>query len=339
MKTLPLTLAALLLAGLPAPAQAESPAEFYKGKTVRLIVSVGVGSGYDVNARALARHLGKHIPGNPQVIVQNQPGAGGLTMTNQMYASGPFDGTAIGATFNGIPTAPLLQPGGVRFDSAKINWVGSTNRETQTMYVWHTAPMKAIDDLKSQEMLVGAQAPGSTQYDYPTLGRALFGLKFKVVTGYKSTSDINLAMERGEVHGTLANWSTVKTLNYQQFLDKKIRILVIWGARRSPELPGIPLIGDMATTPEQKQALQLAQARLEFGRPFLMPPNVPADRVNAIRRAFDATMKDKEYLAETQKLKLEIDPMSGEDIAKMLEQIAKTPADVVARVRTAYEGR
>jgi tripartite-type tricarboxylate transporter receptor subunit TctC len=333
-------LALALLSIVPPPARAQADvAEFYKGKTVRLIVGVGVGTGYDVNARALARHLGKHIPGNPQIIVQNQPGAGSLTMTNQMYAAGPFDGTVIGASFNGLPTAPLLQPGGVRFESAKINWVGSTNRETQTMYVWHTAPMRAIEDLKTTEMIVGAQAPGSTQHDFPMLGRALFGLKFKVVPGYKSTSDINLAIERGEVHGTLANWSTVRTLNLQQYQDKLIRILVIWGARKHPELPGIPLMADMATTPEQKQALQLALARLEFGRPFFMPPNVPAERVDAIRRAFDATMKDKEYLAEADKLKLEVDPMSGEHIARMLAQIATTPADVVARVRNAYEGR
>jgi tripartite-type tricarboxylate transporter receptor subunit TctC len=332
--------AVMALAALVAPAQSQdNVAEFYKGKTVRLIVSVGVGSGYDVNARTLARHLGKHIPGNPNIIVQNQPGAGGLTMTNQMYASGPFDGTVIGATFNGIPTAPLLQPNGVRFESGKINWVGSTNRETQTMYVWHTAPIKSLDDLRSREMLVGAQAPGSTQFDYPMLGKALFDLKFKVVTGYKSTSDINLAMERGEVHGTLANWSTVKTLNLKQYEDKLIRILMVWGAREHPELKGIPLAASLAKTPEQKQALQLALARLEFGRPFFMPPNVPAERVAAIRRAFDATMKDKEYLAEANKLKLEIDPMSGEELAKTLEQIARTPADVVSRVRTAYEAR
>jgi hypothetical protein len=229
--------ASILLLGTAASAQAqESVADFYKGKTVRLIVSVGVGSGYDVNARAVARHLGKHIPGNPNIIVQNQTGAGGLTMTNQMYASGPFDGTVIGATFNGIPTAPLLQPNGVRFESAKINWVGSTNRETQTMYVWHTTPIQSLDDLRTKELLIGAQAPGSTQFDYPQLGKALFDLKFKVVTGYKSTSDINLAMERGEVHGTLANWSTVKTLNLKQYQDKLIRILLVWGAREHPEL-------------------------------------------------------------------------------------------------------
>ena len=234
-------LALVLLAIAPATAQAqEDVAEFYKGKTVRLLVGIGVGSGYDVNARVLARHMSKHIPGNPNIIVQNQPGAGSLTMTNQMYAAGPFDGTVIGASFNGLPTAPLLQPNGVRFEATKINWVGSTNRETQTMYVWHTAPMQTLDDLKTKEMIVGAQAPGSTQYDYPMLGKALFGLKFKVVTGYKSTSDINLAMERGEVHGTLANWSTVKTLNLKQYEDKLIRILVVWGAREHPELQGHP---------------------------------------------------------------------------------------------------
>ncbi len=338
MKSILLGVALAGLLATPVRAQ-EDVAEFYRGKTVRLLVGIGVGSGYDVNARALARHISKHIPGNPNIIVQNQPGAGSLTMTNQMYAAGPFDGTVIGASFNGLPTAPLLQPNGVRFESGKINWIGSTNRETQTMYVWHTAPMQSLDDLKTKEMIVGAQAPGSTQFDYPMLGRALFDLKFKPVTGYKSTSDINLAMERGEVHGTLANWSTVKTLNLKQFEDKQIRILVVWGAREHPELKGIPLITSLAKTPEHKQALQLALARLEFGRPFFMPPNVPPARVAAIRRAFDATMKDPEFLAEADKLKLEIDPMNGDEIAKLLEEMSKTPADVVARVRAAYEAR
>ena len=333
-------LLALIIACIVLPARAQDDvADFYKGKTVRLIVGIGVGSGYDINARLLARHIGKHIPGNPTIIVQNQPGAGSLTMTNQMYAAGPFDGTVIGASFNGLPTAPLLQPNGVRFEATKMNWVGSTNRETQTMYVWHTAPMRSLADLQTKEMLVGAQAPGSTQFDYPMLGKALFDMKFKVVTGYKSTSDINLAMERGEVHGTLANWSTVKTLNLKQYEDKLIRILVVWGARENPELKGIPLITSLAKTPEHKQALQLALARLEFGRPFFMPPNVPADRVAAIRHAFDATMKDKEFLAEADKLKLEIDPMSGGELAKTLEEMAKTPAEVVTRVRDAYAAK
>jgi hypothetical protein len=191
----------------------EDVAAFFKGRTVRIIVGVGVGSGYDINARLLARHLGAHIPGNPAVIVQNQPGAGSLTMTNQLYSAGPFDGTAIGASFNGLPTAPLLQPAGVRFEATRINYIGSTNRETQVSYVWHTVPVSSLDDLRSTQVVVGAQAPGSTQFDYPVLGNNLFGFKFKVITGYESTPKIHLAMERAEVHGTLANWSTLKAIS------------------------------------------------------------------------------------------------------------------------------
>src|SRR5262245_18467846 len=194
-----------LAAAMPAQVQAQDVASFYAGKTVRIVVGVGVGSGYDINARALARHLSAHIPGHPTVIVQNQPGAGSLTMTNQLYSAGPFDGTAIGASFNGLPTAPLLQPAGVRFEATKINYVGSTNRETQLSYVWHTVPVLNPDDLKRPQVVVGAQAPGSTQFDYPVLGSAMFGFKFKVITGYESTPKIHLAMERGELHGTLAN--------------------------------------------------------------------------------------------------------------------------------------
>ena len=324
----------LLIAALPAAAQ-DDVAAFYKGKVVRLLVGIGVGSGYDINARLLARYLPKYIPGNPSVIVQNQPGAGSLSMTNQLYAAGPFDGTAIGASFNGLPTTPLLQPAGARFEAVKINWVGSTNRETQAMYVWHASPIQTLAELTSKEMIVGAQAPGSTQYDYPKLAEKLFGWKFKVITGYEATPKIHLAMERGEVHGTWANWSTLKAIASAWIEEKKIRILAQWALRKHPELPDVPLILDQAKTPEQKQALDLALARLEFGRPFFMPPNVPAERVGAIRRAFDATMKDKEFLAEADKLKIEIDPLSGEQVAALIGQIYQTPAETVARVRDA----
>ena len=184
-------------------------------------------------------------------------------------------------------------------------------------------------------MIVGAQAPGSTQYDYPKLAEKLFGWKFKVITGYEATPKIHLAMERGEVHGTWANWSTLKAISEQWIKDKKIRILAQWALRKHPEMPDVPLILDQAKTPEQKQSLDLALARLEFGRPFFMPPNVPAERVNAIRRAFDAVMKDKEFLDEADKLKIEIDPLGGEQVAALIEQIYKTPAATVERVRDA----
>jgi tripartite-type tricarboxylate transporter receptor subunit TctC len=334
MKRFLLALGVTLFAALPAQAQ-DDVAAFYKGKVVRLLVGIGVGSGYDINARLLARYLPKYIPGNPTVIVQNQPGAGSLSMTNQLYAGGPFDGTAIGASFNGLPTTPLLQPAGARFEAVKLNWVGSTNRETQAMYVWHTAPIQKLADLTTTEMVVGAQAPGSTQYDYPKLAEKLFGWKFKVITGYEATPKIHLAMERGEVHGTWANWSTLKAISEQWIKDKKIRILAQWALRKHPELPDVPLILDQAKTQEQKQALELALARLEFGRPFFMPPNVPAERVNAIRRAFDAVMKDKEFLDEADKLKIEIDPLGGEQVAALIEKIYQTPAATVERVRDA----
>ena len=334
MKRFLLVFAVMLCAAPPAQAQ-DDVAAFYKGKVVRLLVGIGVGSGYDINARLVARYLPKYIPGNPTVIVQNQPGAGSLSMTNQLYAGGPFDGTAIGASFNGLPTTPLLQPAGARFEAVKLNWVGSTNRETQAMYVWHTAPIEKLSDLTTTEMIVGAQAPGSTQYDYPKLAEKLFGWKFKVITGYEATPKIHLAMERGEVHGTWANWSTLKAISEQWIKDKKIRILAQWALRKHPEMPDVPLILEQAKTPEQKQSLDLALARLEFGRPFFMPPNVPAERVNAIRRAFDAVMKDKEFLEEADKLKIEIDPLGGEQVAALIEQLYKTPAVTVERVRDA----
>jgi tripartite-type tricarboxylate transporter receptor subunit TctC len=333
MKVL-LALALLLLAGR--AIAAEDVAAFYKGKTVRIVVGVAVGSGYDINARLLARHMAAHIPGQPTVIVQNQPGAGSLTMTNQLYASGPFDGTAIGAPFNGLPTTPLLQPGGARFDSTKLNWIGSSNRETQITYVWHTAPVQNIAELAQKELVVGAQAPGSTQYDFPVLANRLFGFKFKVITGYESTPKIHLAMERREVHGSGAtNWSTLKALNTNWLDEKKVKPIAQWALKKHPELSDVPMILDLATNDADRQALLLALARLEFGRPFFLPPNVPPERVEALRRAFDATMRDPAYLAETEKLKIDIEPLSGEQVSNLIAEIYATPTETVARVRDA----
>jgi len=331
-------LATLLLLILLAPARAEDVADFFRGKTVRIVVGVGVGSGYDLNARLLARHLPNYIPGHPAVIVQNQPGAGSLTMTNQLFVAGPFDGTAIGASFNGMPTTPLLQPAAAHFDPNKLNWLGSTNRETQVTYVWHTAPVQRLEDLKTTELIVGAQAPGSTQYDFPVLANALFGYRFKVITGYESTPKIHLAMERGEVQGNGAtNWTTIKLLNANWIDEKKIRVLGQWGLKKHPELPDVPLVLDLAQNDADRQALRLALARLEYGRPFFLPPGVPAERVAALRRAFDAAMKDPELVAEAEKSKIEIDPLGGEAVAELVKQVNATPPDVVARVRAAME--
>jgi tripartite-type tricarboxylate transporter receptor subunit TctC len=279
--------------------------------------------------------MSKHIPGNPQIIVQNQPGAGSLTMTNQLFAAGPFDGTVFGASFNGLPTTPLLQPTGARFEPTKLNWVGSTNRETQAMYVWGASPIMTLGELTSKEFIVGAQAPGSTQYDYPKLGEKLFGWKVKVITGYEATPKIHLAMERGEVYGTWANWSTLKAIAEPWIKEKKIRILAQWALRKHAEMPDVPLILELAKTEEQKQSMALALARLEFGRPFFLPPNVPADRVNAIRRAFDATMKDPEFLAEAKKLNMDVAPVGAAALDKLLAELYATPKDVVKKASEA----
>jgi len=338
MKRALLALAVSLLASGSTFAE-EDVAAFFHGKTLRLVVGVGVGSGYDINARLLARHLAAHIPGQPTIVVQNQPGAGSLTMTNALYNTGPFDGTVLGASFNGMPTTPLLQPTGIRFDPVKLNWLGSTNRETQAMYVWHTAPAQALEDARSKEIVMGAQAPGSTQFDYPVLANKLFGFKFKVVTGYESTPKIHLAMESGEVDGTIANWSTLKAINTDWITEKKIRILAQWALQKSPELNDVPLFLNVAKIEGERAALRLMLARLEYGRPFFLPPNVPAARIEALRRAFDATMKEPGYLAEADKLKIDVEPLSGEQVAALIEQVSRTPADTVARVRAALENR
>jgi len=308
---------------------------FSRAKRLRIVVGSGVGSGYDITARILARHLRTHLPGNPTIIVQNQQGAGGLTMTNSLTANGPFDGTVIGAPFNGTPTMPLLQPQTARFDADKLAYIGSTNRETQVMYVWHTVPIEKLDQVKTTELVMGAQAPGSTQYDYPILLDRLLGYKFKVITGYESTPKIHLALERGEVQGTVANWSTLKALNSDWLADNKIRLLAQWGLKKLPEIGDVPSIFDYLTTDADRAAVKLVVARLEFGRPFFVPPGVPAVRVNALRQAFEATVKDAAFLADAARAKIDIDPLNGEAVQALVEEVAKTPADVVARVRAA----
>jgi hypothetical protein len=261
-------------------------------------------------------------------------------MTSQLYTSGPFDGTVIGAAFAGMPTLPLFQPGsGARFDPVKLNWLGNTNRETHVTYVWHTSPVQSLAEVKTKELIMGAQAPGSSQVDFPLVANALFGLKFKVISGYQSTAKINLALESGEVHGTIAAWTSLKTLSSQWLDDKKVKVIAQWALRPNAELPGVPNVLELAKSAPEEAALRLVMARLDIGRPFFVPPGVPAERVAALRKAFDDTMKDPAYLEEAQKLKIDVDPLTGAELAALVEQVSKTPADTVARVRTALESK
>jgi tripartite-type tricarboxylate transporter receptor subunit TctC len=329
-------LALLLSIFAAAPAHAEDVAAFYRGKQIRFIVGSAPGGTYDLLARIVARHFGAHVPGNPSIIVQNQPTAGGLLMVNQLYTLGPNDGTAIGVPLNGIPAAPLLQPAAAHFDSAKLIWLGSTHSEPYVAYVWHTAPVQNLNDALAKTLVVGATTPGTTMNDFPALTNAVLGTKFKIVPGYGSTPLMNEALERGEVEGIAGfGWFALNAQVPQWVPDKKIKIIAQFGLARSHILPDVPLMLDLAKSEADRQALMMLFGRTEYGRPYFLPPGVPTERVEALRRAFDATMKDEGFAAEAAKIGFAIDPLAGEQVQALVAALATTPADVVARVRAA----
>jgi tripartite-type tricarboxylate transporter receptor subunit TctC len=319
---------------VPAWAQ-EDVAAFYRGKQLRLVVGTGAGGGYDLFARAVARHIADHIPGNPTILVQNQGAAGGLVMVNQLASLGPKDGSVIAAPVNGIPTAPLLEPAGAHFDAAKLNWIGSTNRETYVAFAWHTAPVQSLADLMQRPLIVGATAPGTTLVDFPLVTNAILGTRFKVVRGYDSTPQINVAIERGELEGNGGiGWQSVKTQTPQWIADRKITAIAQYGLKRDGELAA-PTMLELAKTEADRGALTMMFARTEYGRPYFVPPDVPLARVQALRRAFDATMKDPAFIADATQLQLEPSPMTGEEVQALVAKLAGTPPEAVARVRNA----
>ncbi|MGH6670993.1 MAG: Bug family tripartite tricarboxylate transporter substrate binding protein [Xanthobacteraceae bacterium] len=321
-------------------AHADDVASFYRGKEIRFIVGSAPGGTYDLIARAVARHMAAHIPGDPSIIVQNQPTAGGIVMTNELYALGPKDGTVIGVPLNGIPAAPLLKPSFAHYDAGRLIWLGSTTREPYVAYVWHTAPVQTLSHLLTEPLVVGATMPGSTMMDFPQLTNAVLGTKFKIVPGYGSTPLMNEAMERGETQGVAAlGWEAVKAQLSQFLAEKKVKVIAQFGLQRSAILPGVPLIIDLAKSPEDRRALAMLFSRTDIGRPFFLPPDVPTDRVEALRRAFDATMKDAGFLAEARKIGLDIDPLTGEQVQNLVADLANTPPAVVARVRAALNER
>jgi len=329
--------AAVAFAAAPAAAQ-DDIAAFYQGKQLRIVVGTAAGGGYDLFARIVARHIAGHIPGHPNVIVQNLPAAGGMAMTNQLYASGARDGTVIGAPINGIPTAPMLQPHGARFDATKLIWLGSTNREPYVAYVWHTAPVQSLAELRARELLVGATAPGTTMVDFPLVTNDILGTKFKIVRGYEGTPQINTAIERGEIEGQGGiGWAAVKAQVPQWIAERKITVIAQYGLKRHPDLADVPSMLELAQNDADRRALLMMFARTEYGRPYFLPPEVPAARVAALRRAFDSTMKDPAFIADAAKLQLEIDPMTGEALQELIAELARTPPDVVARVRRILE--
>ena len=311
---------------------AQSPAEFYKGKTVELFVGYSAGGGYDVYARMIARHMGKHIPGNPTVVVKNLDGAGSLRLANQLYNASPKDGTVFGTIGRGAPFDPLFGVVEAQFDAAKYNWIGSANNEVSVCVSWHTSGVKTIEELRTKELVVGGTGPSADTDQFPRIVNGVVGTKFKLVSGYPGGNDISLAMERGEVQGRCGwSWSSVITTQKAWLDEKKINVLVQLSGAKHPMLKDVPLILDLAKTPEEKQILALVFARQALGRPYLAPPGVPADRVAALRKAFMDTMQDKEFLAEADKAKLEVSPISGEEVQKIIEEAYKTDKATVAK--------
>jgi tripartite-type tricarboxylate transporter receptor subunit TctC len=313
-------------------ASAQSPAEFYKGKNVDLYIGYSVGGGYDVYARILSRFMGKHIPGNPNVVPKNMEGAGSLRLANWLYNVAPKDGTAFGIIGRGTGFDPLLGKKAAQFDAAKFNWIGSANNEVSVCVAWHTTGIKKIEELYGKELTVGGTGASADTDQFPRVTNGVLGTKFKVITGYPGGNDIGLAMERGEVMGRCGwSYSSVKTTHPDWLRDKKVNLLVQLALSKHPELPDIPLIVDLAKNDEQKQILKIIFARQVMGRPFLAPPNVPQDRVAALRKAFMDTMNDKDFIAEAEKAQLEITPVSGDELQKLVQELYATPPQIAQK--------
>jgi tripartite-type tricarboxylate transporter receptor subunit TctC len=327
------TVAAASLVVVPATmASAQSPAEFYKGKNVDLMVGYSAGGGYDVYARMLARYIGKHIPGNPTVVVKNLDGAGSLRLANALYHQLPKDGTVFGTVARGAAFDPLLGNKAAQFDASKFSWIGSANDEVSVCVAWHTSGITKIEDTFDKELVVGGTGPSADTDQFPRIVNGVLGTKMKIVTGYPGGNDVSLAMERGEVQGRCGwSWSSVISTRKDWYDSKKINVLVQMSLAKHPDLPNVPLVLDLAKTPEQKQILTLVFARQALGRPFLAPPGVPADRLAALRKAFMDTMKDPEFIAEADKAKLEITPIDGEKVQQIVVDAYKVDPAIAKR--------
>ena len=331
MSLVPNVAAAILALG--AAGQAQSPADFYKGKNVDLTIGYSAGGGYDVYARLLARHMGRFIPGNPAIVPKNMPGAGSLGLANWLYNVAPKDGTAFGTIGRGTAFDPLLGSTKAQFDAAKFNWLGSMNDEVSVCVSWYTTGITSLEQVKHNELTVGGSGQAADTDQFPKVLNATIGTKFRLVTGYPGGNDVDLAMERGEVMGRCGwSWSSVVATHKSWIDEHKINVLVQLSLSKHPDLPNVPLVMDLANNDEQRQIFKLVFARQPMGRPFLAPPGVPSDRVSVLREAFMDTMKDGDFLAEAEKMKLEINPVAGDAVQEIVQDVYKTPKPIAAAV-------
>jgi tripartite-type tricarboxylate transporter receptor subunit TctC len=327
-------LVTILAAVLPASiASAQSPADFYKGRTLDFYIGYSVGGGYDLYARVIARHIGKHIPGNPTVVPKNMEGAGSLRLANWMFRVAPKDGSVIATIGRGTGFDPILGVKGATFDGTKYTWIGSANNEVSVCVAWNaTSGIKTFDDLFAKEMTVGGTSTSADTDAFPRILNGVLGTKMKIVSGYPGGNDVVLAMERGEVKGRCGwSWSSVISTHKAWLNEKKMTVLTQLALQKHPDLPDVPLVMDLAKNDEQKQILRLIFARQVMGRPYFAPPGIPADRAEALRKAFMATMQDKDFLADAEKAQLEITPVSGEDVQKLVAEVYATPPEIAKK--------
>ena len=337
--TLRRALAAMAIAvGLAAnlSAKADPVADFYRGKTVNVLIGVAAGGEYDLHARLVARYIGKYIPGNPAVVAQNMTGAGGLRMANYLYEVAPKDGTAIGMLANTFPAMQAVGIGGIQFDAAKFNWIGSISPTVETMAVWKTAGIKSIEEARAREVVVGATGRGAITYMLPAMLNEILGTKFKIVTGYPGGNDVNLAMERGEVGGRNNTWSSWKVTKADWLRNKDILILLQAGPK-AKDLPGVPSVEELVKGADEQQLVNLIVSGTRLGRPLATTPGVPPERVAALRAAFDAVMKDPAFLREAEAANIEVDPVRGEDMQRIVDEVLATPRHVKARAKPIFE--
>jgi tripartite-type tricarboxylate transporter receptor subunit TctC len=327
------SLAAVALSAAAAPGFAQSGVDFYKGKMLSVMIGYGVGGSDDLWARIIARHIGDHIPGHPTVVPVNAPGAGSLLLANQIENTQPKDGTVIGLINRGIPFEPLLGGASIRFDPLKLTFIGSPDRDTAVCAANKNAPVQTVQDLASKELIVGATGSGADTEVYPNFFHNLLGMKFKVISGYPGSREINLAIERGEVQGICVSYDTIARETI--FKNGTVHLLFQAALKPDPRLNGVPFAADLAKTDQDRDALALFLARTNVGRPFIAPPGVPADRLKILRSAFEESIKDPGLVQEAETSGLHPTYISPEELQKFVADAYKMPPDVVALTKKA----
>lgn len=334
-----LALAIVAMMAVPAaqPARADDAAVagFYRGKTVNVLIGVGVGGEYDMHARMVARHIGRYIPGNPTIIAQNMTGAGGAKMVAYLLQVAPKDGTAIGMIPNNFPAMQAAGMSQITFDTGKLQWIGSISPTVETMTVWKSAGLSTIDDVRSKEVIAGASGKGAITYTFPAMLNDMLGTKFKIVAGYQGGNAINLAMERGEVQARNNTWSSWKATKPEWLKNGDIRVLVYAGPKPK-DIGNAPSISDLVKSEDDRKVVELIISGTRLGRP-LAANGAPADRVAALRAAFMKVMADADFLREAQKMRVEVEPVSGETMQKVVADVLATPKPLAARARALIE--